>query len=95
MIDEHIEMLIDSIETYDQKYKPPYFILFYIPASEEYGIYEELYFAVLAAMIKPNEDMIDEVLYETSKQIGNIVYAADYEILKKDDAINQLESILS
>jgi len=94
MIDEYVEMLIDSIISYDKLYKPPYFILFYLPTSEEYEIYEEIYFAVLAAKMKPTKNMIDDVLYEAKKQVGNMIYAADYEILTKDDAIEQLESIL-
>lgn len=94
MTEEYIEMLIDSIISYDKLYKPPYFILFYLPANEEYDRYDEMYFAVLAAMIEPTKEMIDEVLYETKKQIGNIVYAADYHVLRKDEAINQLEAIL-
>lgn len=94
MLEEHVEMLIDSIISYDRLYKPPYFILFYLPTNEEYEIYEELYFAVLAAKLKPTEKMINDVMHETRKQVGNMIYAADYEILTKDDAIEQLESIL-
>ena len=91
MPDTYIEKLIDSIETYDQRYKPPYFILFYIPA---HGRHNPIYFAVLAAMMEPTEAMIDDVLFETKKQVGNMIYAADYLIMKKEEAIDQLESIL-
>ncbi len=91
---EYIEMLINSIETYDKRYKPPYFILFYLPANEEYGRYEDTYFAVLAAMIKPTEDMISEILHDTKKQVGNMIFAAEYVVLSKDDAICQLEEAL-
>lgn len=95
MYDDYIELLIDSIETYNNKYHPPYFILLYLPRSEEFDKPEELYFAALAAMLKPNEDMIAEIFFETRKQIGNIVYAADYKVLKKDQAIEHLESLLN
>jgi len=95
MKEEYIEMLIDSIISFDEEYNPPYFILFYLPQSEEYEIHSELYFAVLAAKIKPNEEMINEVLYETKKRIGNIIYAADYEVLRRNDAIRQLENSLN
>jgi hypothetical protein len=54
-----------------------------------------MYFAALAAMIKPNEIILDEILFETKKQLGNIVYAAEIEILTKDDAIDHLESLLN
>jgi len=94
MKEEYIEMLIESIITFDEMYKPQYFILFYLPSSEEFNISEELYFAVLAAKIKPNDSMISDVLYETKDKIGNIVYAAEYEILKKTEAIQQLEDAL-
>jgi hypothetical protein len=69
--------------------------LLYLPASEEFDKPEELYFAALAAMLKPTEDMIAEIFFETRKQIGNIVYAADYKVLKKDQAIEHLESLLN
>ena len=95
MYDEYIEMLIDSIEVYDAKYHPPYFILLYIPANAEYDRNEDLYFAALATKVNPTEDMIDEIFYETKKELGNIVYAAEYEILKKDAVIDHLESLLS
>lgn len=94
MQEEHIEMLINSIETYDKRYKPPYFILFYLPASEEYSRYEETYFAVLAVMVKPDENLLVDILAETKKKVGNMIYAADYVVLKKDDAISKLESII-
>lgn len=87
-------MLINSIETYDKRYKPPYFILFYLAADEEYGRYADIYFAVLAAMIKPTDDMINDLLHETKKQVGNMIFAADYVILSKDDAICHLEEAL-
>ena len=92
---EYIEMLINSIETYDKRYKPPYFILFYLPADEEFGRYESTYFAVLAAMIKPTGDMINEILHDTKKQVGNMIFAAEYIVLSKDDAICQLEEALN
>lgn len=95
MYDDYIEMLIDSIEVYDSKYHPPYFVLLYLPANEDYDRHEDMYFAALAAMIKPTEDLIHEIFYETRKQIGNIVYAAEYEILRKDEAIDHLESLLN
>ena len=94
MQEQYIEMLIDSIENYDKRYKPPYFILFFLPPSEEHGREEAMYFAVLAAMIKPNASMIDDVLFETKKQVGNMIYAADYVVLKKEEAILQLEAAL-
>ena len=94
MQEQYIEMLINAIETYDKRYKPPYFILFYLPPDEEHGRDEVMYFAVLAAMIKPDENMINDVLFHTKKQVGNMIYAADYLVLKKEDAIMQLESSL-
>lgn len=95
MYEDYIELLIDSIQSYDEKYHPPYFILLYLPANEEYDRHEDMYFAALAAMIKPNEIILDEILFETKKQLGNIVYAAEIEILTKDDAIDHLESLLN
>ena len=94
LMHEYIEMLINSIETYDKHYKPPYFILFYLPANEDFGKYDDTYFAVLAAMIKPTDDMINDILHETKKQVGNMIFAADYAVLSKDDAICQLEESL-
>jgi len=95
MHEQYIEMLIDSIEKYDNIHKPPYFILFYIPSNEELEIYDEIYFAVLAAKVKPDEKIIQHAIFETKKRVGNMIFAADYKVLKKDEAINHLESILN
>ena len=95
MTEEYIEMLIESINEYDRKFNPPYFILFYLAANQEFSIQNDIYFAVLAAKIKPNDLMIEDILYETKKQIGNIIYAADYKVMNKDDAIDQLEYCLN
>ncbi len=95
MYEDYIELLIDSIHSYDEKYHPPYFILLYLPANDDYDRHDDMYFAALAAMIKPTATLLDEILFETKKQLGNIVYAAEIEILTKDDAIKHLEALLN
>jgi len=92
MSDEHITQLIDSIELYDETDKPPYYILWYIDGEE----YESLdqYFAVMAVKMKPSKFMMDDIKRQSKEEIGNIIYAADYLICKKDEAINHLEEML-
>lgn len=94
MYEDYITFLIDSIESYDKKYHPKYFILLYIPSSDEYDRPEDMYFAALAAKIKPTKQSIDSILLAAKAQMGNIVYAAETKILKKEDAISHLESLL-
>lgn len=94
MFDDYIEILLESIEDYNKKFHAPYYILLYLPANEEYDRPDEMYFAVLASMVKPNEEMISEIFFETRKQLGNIIYAADYVVKTYDEAVNYLESLI-
>lgn len=91
MHEEQIQMLIDSIEYYDEERDIPWYILLYIDGGEEL---EDFYFAAMAALKIPAEDEIDDLMYMTKEQVGNMVYAADYLIMKKEEAIEHLESLI-
>lgn len=93
-MNEYIEMLIDSIETYDRRFTDPHFIIFYIPSNGKFKTVKKIYLAVLAATSIPNDKMIDIIIKETKKQAGNVIYAAEYVIMKKQAAINYLEEDL-
>lgn len=92
MHDEHIQQLIESIEIYDETDNPPFYILWYID-GEDYDRIDQ-YFAVMAIKVKPDKFMMESIKRDSKKQIGNIIYAADYLIMNKDDAIIHLENML-
>jgi len=87
---EYVEMLIQSIEMFDKKYKPPFFILFYLDESEKFGRPNKTYVTALASSIKPNTEIMDEIIFTHKNQMGNMIYMFDYEILNKKDAIKHL-----
>jgi len=91
MPEESIQQLIDSIEQYDAQDQPPYYVLWYID-GEEYETPDQ-YFAVMAIKIKPDEHMMNDIKRQSKSEIGNMIYAADYLVYDKEDAIEHLESL--
>ena len=92
MFEEQIQYLIESIEIYDAADKPAFFILWYFDGYE-FDI-EDQYFAVMAVNQKPNKQLMENIRKEVKKEFGNIIYAADYLIYTKNDAIDHLESLI-
>lgn len=90
MHEEHIEMLLDAIYEYDET--APYIILLYIPSNDE--SIPDFYFAVMAALRIPNPDEINDLLRETKKDVGNMIYAAELLILPRNEAIEHLENLI-
>ena len=91
---EYVEMLIQSIEIFDKKYKPPFFILLYLDENEEYGRSGKTYVSALAASIKPNTELMEDIIFNHKRQMGNMIFMFDYEILNKQEAIKHLEMSL-
>lgn len=91
---EYVERLIESIEVFDKKFNPPFFILFYLDENEEFGRSEKTYVTALASSIKPTHDLMADIMFNHKKQIGNMIFMFDYEILNKEDAIGNLELTL-
>lgn len=94
MCPEYVESLIESILQYDTQYKPPFFIVFFIPSNEKYGINYETYLTILAATAYPSPELIDVIMAETKKHLGNVIYAADFKILEREKAIEDFSSML-
>jgi hypothetical protein len=92
MPEDHIQQLIDSIEHYDETDRPPYYVLWYID-GEEYETPDQ-YFAVMAIKMRPDKYMMEDIKRQSKQEIGNIIYAADYLIYNKDQAIDHLESLI-
>jgi hypothetical protein len=93
---ENIETLIDSIEEYYYRFKPPLFILFYIPSRHDIEDKSDAtYFAALAIKQMPTEDILMTILHESREEIGNIIFGAEFDIVTKDEAIDLLESLLA
>jgi hypothetical protein len=90
MFESNIEMLIDAIEEYDSM--APFIILLYLPSDNDE--IDDFYFAALASLRKPNSDEMNELYRVTKEELGNMIYASDYLILPKDDAIEYLEDML-
>jgi len=91
---EYVEMLIESIEIFDKKFNPPFFILFYLDENEEFGRPEKTYITALASSIKPTKELMADIMFNHKRQMGNMIFMFDYEILSKDDAIGNLEMTL-
>ena len=92
MYEEHVQQLIDSIEYYDETDKPPFYILWYLD-GEDFDVPDQ-YFAVMAVKMKPNKFDMELIKRQSKDEIGNIIYGADYLIMKKDDAIDHLENLI-
>lgn len=91
MSEEHIQQLIDSIEYYNTTEHIPYYVLWYIDGEENDS--SDQYFAVMATSVKPDKNMIETVRRQSKDEIGNIIYAADYIICGKEEAIDHLENL--
>lgn len=92
MPEQYIQMLIDSIENFDEDNRIPYFILLYLDSGNEEE--EKFYFAVLSSQKYPSHEEMEELFYETKNKAGNMIFAANYIVLSKNDAINHLEDLL-
>lgn len=92
MPEDYIQMLISSIEHFDESDVVPYFILLYLDSGNEED--ERFYFAVLSAMKYPSKEEMDELFYQTKNKAGNMIFAAEYLIMNKFDAIDHLENLL-
>jgi hypothetical protein len=90
---EYVETLIESILEYDEQHHPPFFILFYIPSNDEFGIYYNLYLTILAAQKKPQSHEMDAILIEISRHFGNVIYAADYKVMTPTEIITHLQNV--
>ena len=90
MFDEQIELLIDAVEHYDAS--APYIMLLYIESDTE--DIPDFYFAAMALLKKPNPDEISALFHISKLDMGNMIYAADYIILKREKALHYLESLL-
>jgi hypothetical protein len=91
MNEGYVEMLIQSIEIFDKKYKSPFFILFYLDENEEYGRSSKTYVTALATSVEPSTEIMEEIIFNHKRQLGNMIFMLDYEILTKAEAIDHLE----
>ena len=93
MIEEQIEVLIDAIESYNTE--DPYIILLYIPYSDDDEYYDfDFFFAVLSAKREPDKEEMESLIRVTKWDVGNMIYAADTLVMKRDDAIGYLTSLI-
>lgn len=93
MIEEQIEILIDAIESYNTE--DPYIILLYIPSSDDDEYYDfDFFFAVLSSKRYPDEEEMKALINVTKWDVGNMIYAAETLIMKRDDAIGYLTSLI-
>ena len=93
MLEEQIEVLLDAIESYSTN--DPYIILLYIPSSDDDEHFDfDFFFAVMSAKRKPDDKELQALLNYTKRDIGNMIYAAETLIMKRDDAIGYLSSLI-
>jgi len=93
MLEEQIEVLLDVIEGYNVH--DPYIILLYIPCSEDDDFYDfDFIFAAMSSKKAPNDKEIESLIAHTKRDIGNMVYAAEMLIMKREEAIEYLTSLM-
>jgi len=85
-----IKNMIKNIHNYHKT--PKFILLFYLPSQNDHDT--DLYFSMCAAERQPTPYEHNKILHSLKQELGNIVFASDYSIIKFENILNYLNQLI-